>query len=66
MRIWSIWFIDAKMDQFSPNAWAILLHINVKYCECFKQAINDEMLYPKHYDYKGDNRNSLNQERMLC
>lgn len=66
MRIWSIWFIVARMDQFHPSACAILLHVNVKYCEYFNKAINNEILYPKHYDYKGSNKNSSNQERMLC
>ena len=65
MRIWPICFIVAGMDLFHPKAWAVLLHINVNYCEYFNQAINYERLYPKH-DYKGDKRNSLNQERMLC
>lgn len=66
MRIWPMCFIIARTDQFHPSAWTILLHVNVKYCEYFNRTINYEILYPKHYDYKGDKRNSLNQERMLC
>lgn len=66
MRIWPRCIIVARMDLFHLSAWTILLHVNVKYCECFNQTINYGVLYPKYYDYNSDNRNSLNQKRTLC